>query len=632
MIDVLLLIAFIALPIAMFVVTRSLTWVATRIAFAFGVAGNAVQSSISLGMSWNMRGLQAVLLAIFVLLLALAFVRRGSPRGGMRRQLYVIVLPMVALGLFLILMRVFAPSSPGPLTGVGYLIKHTIAEDNAKWLNLSSQLAAGQDLVFNGYAGGPLILVMVMMAALISVLSMLLLGGVNEVAVAVNIVIGTQFFFIALVPIAFAPFAERVVPLWPRVSGVAARVVPAPLVWAAMFVVVIASSVVTAYGHLSFQFVLIVLVLWATVFLLGTKVPHARLLMTLVIATTASVWLPLNVVGIGLIAICFFGTIIRRNWLGLALVVLTVLAVWDALISSTLYLLGIDLHAGGGGSGDGTGAPEPSVTSTLFQAAGGTEIVQPLLGGLALAALLFVVAWYTKTRPIRGWRAAMPFAPIVVMVCYALAITIGDAIITGGAPHYGGHKLAFAVVIMIVGSTLPVAILALEPNANGMTLLRWFAVGGVVLLLSLDTMLPRAISALSPALWPAIDKSAPAFWSPAEVRNTPTQTIDSLPLACVFAPTGATAPGGLPDGQLAYSCTRLLIGLNGLEGRVGPLSEWLLNDWLGNTTSWNNRYESLAEDKWGVANRQVILMNSDKSVAGLASLQSLLDSYPPTAK
>ena len=631
MIDVLLLIAFVALPIAMFVVTRSLTWVATRIAFAIGVAGNAVQSSISLGMSWNMRGLQAVVLVIFVLLLALAFVRRGSPRGGVRRQMYVIVLPMVALGLFLILMRVFAPSSPGPLTGVGYLIKHTIAEDNAKWLNLSSQLAAGQDLVFNGYAGGPLILVMVMMAALISVLSMLLLGGVNEVAVAVNIVIGTQFFLIALVPIAFAPFAERVVPLWPRVSGVAARMVPAPLVWVAMFVVVIASSVVTSYGHLSFQFVLIVLVLWATVFLLGTKVPHARLLMTLVIATTASVWLPLNVVGIALIAICFFGTIIRRNWLGLALVVLTVLGVWDALVSSTLYLLGIDLHVGRG-PGDGTGAPEPSAASTLFQAAGGTEIVQPLLGGLALAALLFVVAWYTKSRPIRGWRAAMPFAPIAGMVCYVLAITIGDAIITGGAPHYGDHKLAFAVVIMIIGSTLPIAILALEPNANGMTLLRWFAVGGVVLLLSLDTMLPRAISALSPALWPAIDKSAPAFWSPAEVRNTPNQTIDSLPLACVFAPTGATAPGGQPDGQLAYSCTRLLIGLNGLEGRVGPLSEWLLNDWLGNTTSWNNRYDSLAEDKWGVANRQVILMNSDKSVAGLASLQSLLDSYPPTSK
>jgi hypothetical protein len=410
-----------------------------------------------------------------------------------------------------------------------------------------------------------------------------------------------------------------------------------------MFVVVIASSVVTAYGHLSLQFVLIILVLWATVFLLGTKAPHARLLMTLVIATTASVWLPLNIVGIGLIAVCLVGTIIRRNWLGLALVVGTLIAVWDALISSTLFLLGINLGGTGAGTAPAGGASilegpaspasvQVETATELFKAAGGTEIVQPLLGGLALAALLLVVAWYTKSRPIRGWRAAMPFAPIAVMVCYALAITIGDAIITGGAPHYGGHKLAFAVVIMIIGATLPIAILALEPNANGMTLLRWFAVGGVALLLSLDTMLPRAISALSPSLWPAIDKSSPAFWSPAEVRNTPTQTIDSLPLACVFAPTGATAPGGQPDGQLAYSCTRLLIGLNGLEGRVGPLSEWLLNDWLGVTTSWNNRYESLAEDKWGVANRQVILMNSDKSVAGLASLQSLLDSYPPTAK
>ena len=114
-------------------------------------------------------------------------------------------------------------------------------------------------------------MVMVMMAALISVLSMLLLGGVNEVAVAVNMVIGTQFFLIALVPIAFAPFAERAIPLWPRVREVAARMVPAPLVWVSMLVVVIASSIVTAYGHLSLQFVLIVLVLWATVFLLGTK-------------------------------------------------------------------------------------------------------------------------------------------------------------------------------------------------------------------------------------------------------------------------------------------------------------------------------------------------------------------------
>jgi hypothetical protein len=391
------------------------------------------------------------------------------------------------------------------------------------------------------------------------------------------------------------------------------------------------------------QFVLIVLVLWATVFLLGTKVPHARLLMTLVVATTASVWLPLNVVGIALVAICFFGTIIRRNWLGLVLVIVTLIAVWDALISSTLFLLGINL-GGAGGAAEATGgtvavegpaAPvsvQIETANELFRAAGGTEIVQPLVGGLALASLLFVVGWYARSRPLRGWRAAMPFAPIAVMVCYALAITIGDAIITGGAPHYGDHKLAFAVVIMIIGATLPIAILALEPNANGMTMLRWFAVGAVVFLLSLDTMLPRAISALSPALWPAVNKSAPEFWSPAEVRNTPNQTIDSLPLACVFAPTGATAPGGLPDGQLAYSCTRLLIGLNGLEGRVGPLSEWLLNDWLGNTTSWNNRYESLDTDKWGVANRQVILMNPDKSVAGLASLRSLLESYPPTSK
>ena len=52
--------------------------------------------------------------------------------------------------------------------------------------HLTAQLADGRAIEFSGYAGGPLLLVMAVMAALISVLSMALLGGVSEVAVAAN--------------------------------------------------------------------------------------------------------------------------------------------------------------------------------------------------------------------------------------------------------------------------------------------------------------------------------------------------------------------------------------------------------------------------------------------------------------
>jgi hypothetical protein len=50
-------------------------------------------------------------------------------------------------------MRLAAPGSPTPLSAVGYLVNHPLAEDNAKWLHLGAQLADGRDIVFNGYAG-----------------------------------------------------------------------------------------------------------------------------------------------------------------------------------------------------------------------------------------------------------------------------------------------------------------------------------------------------------------------------------------------------------------------------------------------------------------------------------------------
>lgn len=652
--DAVLLAAFCALPVTMWVLTRSLVWVGTRVALAFGLAGTGVQATISLGWHWDLPRLQWLVLALMVGLTVWAAFQRGIGTRTTRRQLIVIVAPMVVIGLFLIAMRMMAPGSPGPLSGFGYFINHPLAEDNAKWLHLSSQLADGRDLVFNGYAGGPLILVMVVMATVISVLSMALLGGVNEVAVALHAVTGTQFLLIALVPMGFAPFAEGRLPRPPRTGRELARSVPAPLVWVAMAAVVLASAVVTSYGHLSLQFVLIILVLWASVFLVGSRVPRARLTMTLVIATTASVWLPLNVLGLGLLAAGLVACAKRRDWWGLGLVAITVIAVWDALISSTLYLLGIDLapvsnpdSASTSSGSDSNVAQDPTgeaaqqaaswmdsnaVTSatSLFQAPGGTEIVQPLLGGVAIAALLMAVAWYSRTRRVAGLRAAEPFLPIVIMAGYLLCLTLADAVITGGSPHYGVHKMAFAVTIMVIAATLPVAIMALESAASGMTMLRWFAIGGVVVLLTLDSILPRALSALSPVLWPSVDASNPAYWSGAEVRRTAEQPIGSLPVACLFAPPEVAVPGGLPEGQQSYHCTRLLVGLNGMEGRAGLLTSWLLTDWLSNASQWDGIHGALAADEGDLIGRSVILTKPDGSLAGLTTLGALLDRYPPS--
>jgi len=635
MFDLLFVVGFVALPVVAWVLSRSVTWTAVALVFGFAVAGNAVQSLIALGVDWNVRGLQGLVLAVMIVVAVVAgFARRGA--GSMRRQVLLIGVPSVVIGLFLIAMRLMAPDSPGPLTAVGYLINHPQAEDNAKWLHLAAQLADGRAIEFSGYAGGPLLLLMSMVAALISVLSMILLGGVNEVAVAVNTVVGTQFLLIALVPFGLAPWVERRVSL----RGNRRAFVPGPAVVVSAFVLFVASSVVTSFGHLSLQFVLLLLVLWSSTFL--TRVPgQARLLTTLAVVGAASVWIPLNVLGLGLVVGAFVWTIRGRDWWGLGATALTLAAVWDALISSTLFLLGIQIGSPEGGtsavSGEST-LPGPSVQTSLdaqietakslFTAPGGVEQVQPMVGALALGVVVLCVWLLSGGRgPQRAVWAR--FAPIVVLSAYLVAIQIADAIATGGAPHYGGHKLAFALTIMALVSALPLAIAGLDRGRAGMTPARWAAVGGVVVLLTLDTMLPRALSALSPMLWPAVDAGNPPYWSAFEVRDQAEQSTSSLPIACAFAPPQAALPTALPLGQQSYNCTRMLLGMTGLESDAAVLVDWLRTDWLSNESHWDDFHGRLVSRAGEIGGRSIVLMNEDGGVAGFTTLGQLTDRYVP---
>jgi hypothetical protein len=88
----------------------------------------------------------------------------------------------------------------------------------------------------------------------VSVLSMVLLGGVNQVAVVLNTVIGAQHLMMILAPVAFAPLVER----W--TSSKVPRI-PLPLIWTGALILTLVTSVLTEYGHLSLQFVVILLVL-----------------------------------------------------------------------------------------------------------------------------------------------------------------------------------------------------------------------------------------------------------------------------------------------------------------------------------------------------------------------------------
>ena len=629
MLDVVFLIAFVALPLVIWWVSRSVVFLTVGFVIGFGLAGNLVQTLIALGVSWNVRGLQFLVLVVMALLVALSWKIRGSTAVSLRSQILGVGVPALVIGVILIALRLVAPEDPGALSAIGYFINHPLAEDNAKWLHLSAQVADGRAISFNGYAGGPLLLMMATFSPLISVLSMVLLGGVNQVAVAANTVLAVQFFLIAAVPFALAPFTS-----W-RTHASALRGVPTPVLWLSAFFLALASAIVTSYGHLSQQFTFIVLVLWAAAFMTAAS-RWVLVATSLAVATSVSVWVPLNVLGFAIVVSAVFITIRQRWWSALALAAMTALLTFDAIVSSIVYLFGIRISlpiAGVGGitSEEQAVAFAPTdrgdliASAHLFRAPGAAEQVSAVLGVLAVVVVLVCVWFLAKRQGLSDRLVALSLAPIAILLGYTLAMTLVDAFATGSSPNYGVTKMAFTVVVVAVAAGLPFALLAIDPEATGMSVLRWAGAFGVVALLLFDSLLPRALSALSPLLWKGVDAAAPVYWSAAEVRDSENQPLDQNPIACFFAPPESDNPTALPLGQESYSCTRLLLGLSGMEGDASLVGDWLLTDWQSQTQKWPQVVQAISELDPEIRARQVILMNRDGGLAGLSSLGELVD-------
>jgi len=332
------------------------------------------------------------------------------------------------------------------------------------------------------------------------------------------------------------------------------------------------------------------------------------------------------------------------DWWGFALLIVVGVGVFEPAWSSLAYLLFASDGAAVPGllvGGFGVTASAPAlVDSILFAAGGGTDAAGPLLIGAAAISVI-AASMVVSRQPTRSrWSGYVRFAPVALLAFMALSIYVLDAYSTGTAPNYGSTKFTFMAVAVVLGASLPVAVLALDFDRGfGMTLSRWVAVGGVVMLLAVDSLLPRAIAQVRPDNWsPPIpfNNTSGSYWYPAEVNGRADQPIASNPIACVYLPEGypvptAIVPSGLSDAQRVYSCTRQLIGLGGVEAPAQPLMDWLRREWLTNTPAWSPVYDGLAQMPDEVLDRQVILLDDGSNVKGVETLRSLLSRFPKEA-
>ncbi|CAB4835961.1 unannotated protein [freshwater metagenome] len=374
-----------------------------------------------------------------------------------------------------------------------------------------------------------------------------------------------------------------------------------------------------------------------------------------------TVWLPLNVVAV-VVVITWLAVMVSRAFrfgarsfdaIGFVLLAIVTIGVFQPVFSSFVFLFSGSQSAGGvlvGGSGGGVSAHVSIPTlgpiqmglgdSTLFAAGGGTDQAGPIFAVLAIAVVLAAAVVISRQPAVIRTSTLRRFIPLGIFAFFALAIYTLDFWSTGSGPHYGSLKFTFLTATLVLTTCLPIGLMLLDPQALGaMTAPRWVAVGGILLLLMIDSVLPRAMALARPQQWSQpipFNNTSGSYWWPAEVNGTAVQPISASPVACVYLPQGAKVPSALlasalSDPQRVYSCTRLLVGLAGEDFDARALVEWLRREWLSNTPAWSPAYDALSGMPDSVQDRPVILLDDGSNVIGVESVRSLLARFPQSA-
>lgn len=637
-------VAFMALPIVGFLLVRSLALSAAAYGAAVALSGGLVTFTIERGHLWTWTALEWLTLAAFVAATAALAIdrrRRGVVASvGLRAQFLAIGLPMLIVLLGVVLSRALAAPRSGWFTAVGFLVQRTHAEDNAKWLDFTAKLVQGQPIEQSVAMGGPLQVFLVPVIDAMSAISQLFLGGVNEVFVAANSVVYAEFLLAAMSALALAPLAERIF----TVDGRPSRL-PMLLVWAGILVITSGSLAVSGLGHLSFQFTMLVVAFWVAAFVVRAS-GRIRVLASLAIVPVFLVWFPLTPISLIVVLAGFvlgFGLLIRDrrafSWTLALLWVVQAFLVIGALFGSLRFMTDTmeasapEFARGGGGIVAAVGAVVPAVLPMLdlLSSQGGTEVAAALTAVLAVASALGAAIFISRHDPSgRTSVEWLRYAPGALVALYAIGLMVSGTWWAGSGPNYGALKSTFLATIVIAAVALPLALRALNPVSVRTTVVQVVAIGGVLYLLSVDGLLARAVTYASPQQWPSIQSEERGYWWPAEVKNTATQSIASLPIACAFRFDQTQPPTALPDGQNMYACTRMLAGLSGADWEALPLVNWSAREWFSNESGWEGEFENLSNMPEWVRQKDFILLDFNKNVIGLESVQSFLNRYKPS--
>lgn len=602
-------VAYAALVSLSFWRARNATSVVLGVGLIAALLGSAVQIAVALGVTVNLLGLQLLLLIALAGLLAYSWMPgRSESRIRMRvsrRQRWLLVVPSALIAALLLILRATAWTASGPMTGMAFLDAQSNTQDGAHWLNIASQLASGDALWLPDQTfAGPMLVLLTVSTTLAAAISQIVLGGVNEVAIAVNGVVLASLMLIAASPLALAPLAER------RVRGPRAFALAAGVLFGVV-ILAMQSATIVATGNLSMQFALWAMVLWVASFFTSAPMSTGRVAGTIIAIGAATVWPSLAPLGLLLLfTVVVTGIQAMRKQR------------WDAsrvaLVAASVVLLPFPLLQSWS-----------ALTSGVLESASPTLRYTPDLAWLLLLAVASALgaAKTLSSTPNAPWRAIQTMAPLGALATYAVVLVAVNPMLTRATLTSSAADVLAVTMIVTIAVTSGVTLLAFTDHALAQRA-SMIAAAALVFAITIGGIAPGSALALI-AGKRGSDDSTLGWARAAEVQQTSTQPISTMPIGCVFLPQGAPMPTGQPDPELTYRCTRLLVALHGLNGRSDSVLGWMDSE-RGTGGLWNYWHANLAASRDAIASKTFLVLDHQSAVIGYESLRSLVERFPPT--
>jgi hypothetical protein len=573
----------------------SLAHVLLTSAVSFLSASATIQFLSMMELSITTQTIQLVIVGFNVLSALVVGILLHDKKNNLEASPIAFLFPILFAITGILIGRLLAPNQPPEsITSLRFL---TDAEDNAKWLNISSQISTGASITV-GNIGGVLTSFLVVVASLVGLLhrafsysSMDIQLSVDTVGVAELLVIPLSTFSLVNIWLSSKHIKNPVNQIFQF----------APVAF--LFQAFIGNT--RGIGHLS----LAVVIIFLTFGIMGSLQAGNSFLEMMsyyfVIQMALSVWLPTQV---ALPIFSAFAIIdCNSRWRD---AVSRKLRVCTTAVLMIPVLLSIDTFR--------YVTNTSGYISTLFAATGGTLQASATLQYISILSASICLLFMNKTP-----RSLLMIWPLAFLMIYYAAIQTNDIFRTGQL-NYGSLKFSYLFFVVLLFTTLPRTFEAL----TSLSIWSKSSSGFAGIILTIITVIPFHT-----------DGVLLSFWKPYQVREWPThfekldtswhpygsgysrdkQSIEEMPIACVI-----TSPGQSPEiDSNTYRCTRFLVAGAGLEIEAGKLVEWQLGQ------EWTNAFVQLSALDPIILNRNIILISKEDSTTSTSSIQEFLTRNQP---